>query len=386
MKRLVLFFDLYDSLRREEEWGLLLREMAPFERLLENGSFDEVCCFTYDDRDHDKLAELKRNKAIANNVTVLTPPRMLRSPAGAVVYSIVGPFLHYRTIAQATVLRTQQVSGAWTALIARLSTGTPLLFRLGYPLSIRFKTEGKRLKHFIALAVEWLLVRFADRVAVTSRAMQTYYGRMSPCARIEVLPSYVDIGGFSPIGTYDAARPILFVGRLAPVKNVASLILACSRLKISLHIYGVGPLKDDLEQQARTCGAAVVFSGVVPNSELARIHHDHTIYVLCSTREGMPKSMIEAMASGLICVSTPTDGARELIEDGRTGYLTDGFDADAIERKLREVLDAIDPEVGHRASAIVRENNSLERAVEMEGAILDGIARDHRAPATAQTD
>jgi glycosyltransferase involved in cell wall biosynthesis len=179
--------------------------------------------------------------------------------------------------------------------------------------------------------------------------------------------------------------PILFIGRLAPVKNVTSLILACSRLKVPLHIYGDGPLKDDLEKLVRTCGAAVVFKGVVPNSALARVHHDHTIYVLCSTREGMPKSMIEAMASGLICVSTPTDGARELIEDGRTGYLTDGFDADAIERKLREVLDAIDPEVGRRASAVIRESNSLERAVEMEGAILDGIARDHRAPATAQT-
>ena len=113
---------------------------------------------------------------------------------------------------------------------------------------------------------------------------------------------------------------------------------------------------------------------MVANAELLRRHHDHTIYVLCSVREGMPKSLIEAMASGLICVGTKVSGIMELIEDGRTGYLIDGFDADAIEQRLRWVLDNFDPEVGRRASAIVHRNNSLDRAVELESG---AFRRDH---------
>src|SRR5690606_5575293 len=150
---------------------------------------------------------------------------ILRSPLGSIVYSVLGPILHRRAIAEATVLRTHQVSGSWAALIAKLITGTPLLFRLGYPLSVRFRTEGKRLRQGLALAVEWLLVRFADRVAVTSRPMRDYYAGMAAHARVDLLPSYVDVDGFSPISDYDPAKPILFVGRLAPVKNIENLIV-----------------------------------------------------------------------------------------------------------------------------------------------------------------
>lgn len=386
MRRLILFTDLYTSFERGEQFGLLLRNLSQYEKFLQAGSFDEIYYFTYDDRDTEKLAQLKRDKGIAENIRALTPPRILRSRLGAVVYSVIGPFLHYRVISRATVLRTQQVSGAWTALIAKAITGRPLLFRLGYPLSIRFKTEGKRLNYLITTVIERLLVRFSDHVAVTSRAMQAYYGGSEKNGKVTVLPSYVDVSGFTPISDYDANKPILFVGRLNEVKNIGNLILACSRLKVALHLYGRGPLKEELKATARACGADVSFKGVVPNSELMRVHHEHTIFVLCSTREGMPKALIEAMASGLICVVTRTDGALELVEDGVTGHLIDGFDADAIEKKLSEVLASIDPEVGRRASAFVRRNNSLEHAVDLELGILDDIIRGRRQPAAAAVE
>lgn len=378
MRKLVLFSEFKGSLSFDEKFGLLARHVAQFGDFLDSGDFDEICYFTYDDKDRQKLAEIERDSAIAGRFSILTPPRILHSKAGSLIYSIVGPFIHYRAIAEASMLRTQQVSGSWTALIARLATGTPLLFRLGYPLSVRFRTEGRKVRYAVALAVEWCLVRFADHVAVTSREMQAYYGRMAPRAKITVLPNHVDIGRFTRIETYAADRPILFVGRLEPVKNIPSLVTACARLAVPLHIYGIGSLEGELRDLARSSGAAVEFRGVVPNSELARIHHDHTVYVLCSTREGMPKSLIEAMASGLICVSTPTDGARELIDDGRTGYFTEGFDADALERKLGEVLADVDPDVGRAARDFVRDNNSLERVVAAEHEIVDELVRSRR--------
>jgi glycosyltransferase involved in cell wall biosynthesis len=379
MNRLVLFPSLRDSLGRGQQYGILLRNLALYERLVATGTFDQICCFTYDDRDRDRLATLKQSKLVSRSLEILPPPRLLRSRVGSMVYSVIGPFLHYRAIAQAGLLHTHQVSGSWTALIAKLITGKPLLFRLGYPLSVRFKTEGRHLRYLLARAVEWALVRFSDGIAVSSRSMQRYYASMWSGARVEVLPSYVDLSEFNAIEKYDATEPILFVGRLTPVKNIPSLITACGRLGVPVDIYGQGAIQPELEDLARDCGATVVFKGTVPNSELARRHHQHSIYVLCSTREGMPKSLIEAMASGLICVSTPTDGARELIDDGRTGYLTDGFDAEAIERTLRAVLADMRPDVGRNARDFVRRNNSLEHAVEVETKIIDGIMSNRRA-------
>lgn len=377
MASLVLFPELYSSLSKAEKFGLLRRNLAQFERFIARGDFDEIYLFSYDARDQEYLEELRRDASFPRGFRVLTPPRILQSKLGAIIYSVVGPILHRKVLSRASVVRTHQVSGSWSALIAKLLYGKPLLFRVGYPLSIRFKDEGAPVKHAIARVAERLLVRCSDHVAVTSRAMrQLYAGMAGERTEVTLLPSYADVADFTPLSHYDRTRPILFVGRLDPVKNIDNLIRACARLKHPLHIYGIGPLEQDLRDVAQACGADVTFKGVVPNRELMRVHHAHMIYVLCSVKEGMPKALIEALASGLICVGTRTEGIAELIEDGVTGYLIDGTNADAIEKTLRFVLESFDPEVGRRASAYARREHSLEHAVELEIAILDKI----RAP------
>lgn len=385
MRTLIVFGELYSSFDRGEKFGLLRRNMAQYEKFLQRKFFDAVYLYTYDPHDHARLAQLKAGSGLHEGIHVITAPALLRSRAGSILYSVIGPLLHWRVLAGASAFRTQQVSGAWTALIAKAIFRKPLLFRVGYPLSQRFEKEGKRAKFMIARSIEWALVRFADRVAVSSTDMQKYYGDLVASATVTHLPSYVDFTDFNPITDYSRAKPLLFVGRLDPVKNIENLIVACARLKLPLVIYGFGPLEEELKVLARDRGADVAFKGVVANAELLRRHHDHTIYVLCSVREGMPKSLIEAMASGLICVGTKVSGIMELIEDGRTGYLIDGFDADAIEQRLRWVLDNFDPEVGRRASAIVHHNNSLDRAIELESELFDGITSVPRTVGTSRS-
>lgn len=382
MRRLALFPELYSWFGKAAQFGLLRRNLAQYEKFIARGDFDEIYIFSYDDRDHGLLADLKRDSGLPNGFQVLTPPRLLHSKLGAILYSVIGPVLHRKVLSQVDVLRTQQVSGSWSALITKLLYGKPLLFRVGYPLSIRFKDEGAPIRHAIARVAEWLIVRCSDHVAVTSRAMQQLYAGMAGGrTEVTVLPSYADGADFKPIAHYDRTRPILFVGRLDPVKKIDNLIRACARLEQPLHIYGIGPLEQELKDLAQALGADVAFKGVVPNRELMRVHHSHTIYVLCSVKEGMPKALIEALASGLICVGTRTEGIAELIEDGVTGYLIDGTEADAIEQRLRYVLDSLDPEVGRRASAYARRYHSLEHAVELELAILEKIGAPHRQAA-----
>ena len=380
MKMLVLFSDLYTTFEKERRVGLLVRDIAQYAKFMERNELEEFRIFTYGVNDAATLVALQREGILPSGFRVLTPPRWLGSKFGQILYSVIGPFIHRAELKKADVFRSQQVSGSWTALIAKILCNKPLLFRLGYPLSVRFRTEGKRLNYLVARFIERLIVRNADHVAVTSSIMQRYYGAMSRRPNITVLPSYVDLSLASPIGEYDRNKPILFVGRLEPVKNIDNIIVACSRLKVPLHLYyGGGNLEGHLRKLAAEIGAIVEFKGAVPNEELMRLHHNHSIFTLCSLREGMPRAMIEAMASGLICVGTRTDGVSELIEHGKTGYLAEGFDADAIEAALALALKEMKPQIGWSAREFVIKNHSLEQAVDVELDILKKIIASAQA-------
>jgi len=380
MNRLVLFIPLYLTFEKQRRFGLLVRNMAQYVKFMERNELKELCIFTYGVNDAATLVALQREGVFPIGFRVLTPPWWLGSKFGQILYSVIGPFLHRAELKKADVFKTQQVSGSWTALIAKILCNKPLLFRLGYPLSVRFRTEGKRLNYLATRFVERLVVHNADHVAVTSNIMRRYYGAMSRQHNVTVLPNYVDLSLSSVISEYDRSKPVLFVGRLELVKNVDNIIIACSRLKVPLHLYyGGGNLEGHLRKLAAELGAVVEFKGSVPNEELMRLHHNYSIFMLCSLREGMPKAMIEAMASGLICVGTRTDGVSELIEHNKTGYLAEGFDADAIETVLALALKEMDPQMGWNAREFAIKNHTLEHAVDVELGILKKIIASAQA-------
>jgi glycosyltransferase involved in cell wall biosynthesis len=362
------------TFEKQKRYGLFVRNLSQYIKFMERNELDELYIFTYGAKDVEALMAAQREGTFPAGFRVLAPPRWLTSRTGQIIYSLIGPFIHRGELRKADVFRTHQVAGSWAALIAKILCKKPLLFRLGYPLSVRFRTEGKRLNYLLARFVERLLVHYADHVAVTSRIMQRYYGAMSRRANVTVLPNHVDLSLACPISEYDRNKPILFVGRLEPVKNIDNIILACSRLKVPLHLYyGGGNLEGQLRKLAADMGAVVEFKGSVPSEELMRIHHNHSIFVLCSLREGMPKAMIEAMASGLICVGTQTDGVSELIEHGKTGYVAQGFDANAIENTLAMALKEMNPQIGRNARELVIKSHALEHVIDVELGILKKI-------------
>ena len=375
MHRIIYFSEFRFSLLSLDKDGLMERNFRLLEELLNRGICKQVQFFTYDLDDAEFLAKLHADGRLPKGFSIVKPPRFARSRTGSLVYSLFGPILHHRIFRNATILHTEQVSGAWTALIGRLLFSTPLFFRCGYPLSIRFLQERKKLNYWIAILLENLLVRFSQHVGVTSSTMKSYYSSMDHLKTVTILPNYVDLSIYAPVRNYDKSTPILFVGRLVEVKNISALIRACAAVETPLHIYGDGPLKQYLTNVAQECGASVEFMGVVQNTELASRHHNYCICVSCSVREGLPKSVVEAMASGLIMIGTKTDGLRELIQDGVTGYLVDGFDAAALASKIAWVQQNLDPAVGQAARRFVEENYSLESAVVVTEQILRDISR-----------
>lgn len=123
---------------------------------------------------------------------------------------------------------------------------------------------------------------------------------------------------------------IVSVGRLEKQKNHELLIDAFYNVqeklkKYKLIIYGEGTLRTKLEEKIKNLNMQdrIFLPGVV--DDVAINIEKAKIFILSSDYEGMPNALMEAMALGLVCVSTdcPCGGPRFLIENGKSGYLVE---------------------------------------------------------------
>jgi glycosyltransferase involved in cell wall biosynthesis len=131
-------------------------------------------------------------------------------------------------------------------------------------------------------------------------------------------------------GAPDGSRLLLYVGRLAPEKNLDLLIAAAEELQARdregchLVIAGEGPLRVDLEQRCRSrLPGAVCFLGHVPHGEeLANIYANADVFVHPNPREPFGIAPLEAMASGLAVVA-PNCGGITSYADSTNSWLAD---------------------------------------------------------------
>lgn len=117
---------------------------------------------------------------------------------------------------------------------------------------------------------------------------------------------------------------ILSVGELNTNKNHSAVIKALSLLKEKDFYYvicGVGDLKDQLIKLAQSCGleSKVIIAGY--RSDIPNVVSAADMFVFPSFHEGLPVSVLEAMAGGLPVIASAIRGNVDLIKDGVNGYL-----------------------------------------------------------------
>ncbi|KYG82866.1 glycosyltransferase [Roseivirga echinicomitans] len=137
---------------------------------------------------------------------------------------------------------------------------------------------------------------------------------------------------------------ILAAGRFEWQKDYDTLLRAFKRVtqvtdNVGLFILGKGPLESyfrtvvsDMELEGKVC-----FAGFDTNPFKYMAAAD--VYVLSSRHEGMPGTLVQAMACGAACIATdcPT-GPNELIIDGENGYLVDVTDDSAMAERILKLL------------------------------------------------
>lgn len=165
------------------------------------------------------------------------------------------------------------------------------------------------------------------------------------------------------LGFHDDHVVVGSLGRLVWTKGLDSFLIAASRLAAShpglrFLAAGDGPLRADLERQARRLGlnGRFVFTG--HRSDVPDLLRVIDIHVAPSVEEGFGMTVLEAMRSGTPSVATEVGGHPEMIVDGETGFLTPVGSPDALEARL--ALLATDPALRTSLGTAARERAERE--------------------------
>lgn len=197
--------------------------------------------------------------------------------------------------------------------------------------------------------VERLLSRWTAAIVTPSHATADHLATVVkvPKELITVIPNSVDTALFKPDGADNALRRhygersfvVLAPGRLVAQKNHSGVIHAF-RLIAEKHpdsvlvVAGAGPLEQALRRQALPLANRVVFTGELSRPQMVEAMGAADVICLASHFEGMPNVLLEAMACGKPVVATAVDGAREIVDDGDTGFLTSPGDDVALAKAL----------------------------------------------------
>lgn len=357
---LVLFFTQGMSLKKWDEVGMLEREVEIYRRL--RPYLKRISFLTYGDRSELAYAPQLDGIEILCNKWGL-PSRL---------YVRLIPFLYWRQMWRADIIKTNQTNGALRALGVKRLFHKKMIARCGYMWSIHAShrkgpqsSEAQR-----AVREEQQVFNEANRVAVTAPTMKRYvverYG--VPDTKVTVIPNYVNTDWFKPqpIGAKDG-RTLCFIGRLIEQKNPFALLEAILGLNVKLLMIGGGPLHAELEAKARSDHLDVQFVGNVPHTQLPAYINQADAFVLPSLYEGHPKALLEAMACGIPVIGGDSPGIREFVIHGETGYLCETSPM-GIREAIATLLadEALRNRLGSTGREFVVRNFSLERVVDME--------------------
>jgi len=266
--------------------------------------------------------------------------------------------------------------------LAALALRVPFLVRItgAYEMSEGYLSAARGLRVPLARFV----LRRAGRVIALNPAIAARLREIGVREeRILGLPNAIPDGLFEvervegPRRRLLGGSSVLFLGRLERYKGVVDLIgawktVAASHPGATLHVVGEGSQRPRLEAELDRDGLrrSVVLWGF--RTEPEAFFPEADAFVLPSLEEGMPNTLLEAMAAGLPCAASDIPGTRGIVRDGRTGLLFPPGEGRALAAVLDRLLgsESLRSDLGRAARESVRGQAAsviVERYLELYG-------------------
>lgn len=282
------------------------------------------------------------------------------------------------------VLHLHSSKAGFLGRLAGRLAGVPVVAFTPHCWSFQSATGRKRRFY---LSLERFASRFSDVTITVSdqERREAVDEGVVPADKVRVIPNGVGPDDFDVARSATRDIPFVSVGRLDEQKGYSYLIQALAQLapqepELWLAIVGDGTLRADLEREAVALGVAdrIRFEGehddVKPFLRRARG------FVLSSLWEGLPYTIIEAMAAGIPVICTDVGGCSELVVDGETGIVVAPCDPAALASALRRLHreDVTRVAMGtagyERASTHFRVDTCVERNAAVYGEYVQSAA------------
>lgn len=215
--------------------------------------------------------------------------------------------------------------------------------------------KGAPLKNWlIYYLVEWICSYWTDILVTINREDYIRAQKHMHAKRVEYIPGVgIDAECFSSypmsrkerkelrssMGVEDDDTLLLSVGELNENKNHTTVIRAIAQLQNS-HVHyaiaGLGDLRDSLLNLSEELKVEKQIHLLGFRADMPALYKAADIYIHPSFREGLPVSLMEAMASGLPCIASNIRGNRDLLADR---WLVEPSDVNGFTRKMEEFMD-----------------------------------------------
>jgi len=342
---------------------------------------------------HDFLRELAARVIYLPHRPSREPLRVAHAVAGALrasprgllsamAFALRPPYVTgIRRFLQATVLREElaehRVDHAHAHFATAAARLADLANRMGGP-AYSVTAHAKDIYHD-EVRPERLRNRLAGAtfVATVTRANREYLERLTiGNGRVHVVPNCADLRRLEFLERRPEPGVVVTVARLVEKKGIADLISACALLRgrgvsVRLHVAGDGPLRERLELAAATAQVDARFHGALPHERVLELYQRASVFCLpcvvarSGDRDGLPTSVLEAMALGVPVVTTSVNGLAEAVIHERTGLVVPSHDAAALARAIERLLSdgSLAAQLSAEARRHVQQRFALARSV-----------------------
>ena len=196
--------------------------------------------------------------------------------------------------------------------------------------------------------------------------------------KIERIPNFIDFTVFTPVASdsknavkrkigVENFKIVTFSGRFIRRKGVGFLLEAWKHVSkefpdARLLLLGDGPLLEEMKRMALELGIASSVDFRRHVNQIADFLHATDIFVFPSLQEGLPNSLLEAMACGLPVVATRIGGIMDIVKDGESGILVKSGDSNDLTEGLLRLLkdDEFAAHIASNAYKTIRNSYSID--------------------------
>jgi glycosyltransferase involved in cell wall biosynthesis len=263
----------------------------------------------------------------------------------AITHSGVATFAAIREREPYDVIHYHAQGPGMLAFVPRLASSAKVVLTIHGLDHERAKWSG--IARGVLKAAGWLSARVPDATVTVSRDLTEFYARQYGCRAVHISNGVTDRAGSAsgplPFGLNEGTY-VAFVGRLVPEKRPDVLIRAFRSIPgdLRLVIAGggsfTGSYVDHIRRLARH-DDRVVFTGYVFGEELQSLYRKAAAFVLPSSLEGMPLTLLEAISSGTPVVVSDIPPHVEVVGHDASGHrIFPTDDVDALRRSLIAVV------------------------------------------------